>query len=369
MKKKIPWHYHDRARGIYYDGLKEIDLEPIIKLKEQYDAGNKNILSELVDKVIEAQEEKNYEQYLIYAANNGNKTAKLALDRLKKSNKKGSVTSSYAYDKFVVFFILSIIVLTIGFVAIFYYFTFLLALAFFLVGIVICFFIIYIIMKLEIRRYNDDDKEPTSDIAKYGIDLEKATVKELVEHFHMTYSSEERKEFVNLHRHQYVLNEQKDIFLKRKKEVIEYLKERQNYVDGYYVKLDEISGLEKYFYKYDRWAEWNRVVFEGKLDTKRADEEAIKLGLPNNKEMRRLYPKAFALMKALGIALNYPYNDIGNITLKNIINGKDSAAAINETEQYINGKMSIVDIDKFSIDMKKLVRAYLNRALDTDVSY
>lgn len=32
MKKKIPWHYHDRARGIYYDGIKEIDLEPLITL-------------------------------------------------------------------------------------------------------------------------------------------------------------------------------------------------------------------------------------------------------------------------------------------------------------------------------------------------
>lgn len=369
MKKKIPWHYHDRARGIYYDGVKEIDLEPIIKLKEQYDAGNKNILSELVDKVIEAQEEKNYEQYLIYAAKDGSEAAKIALDRLKKSNQKENVTSSYTYDKLLVFLLIAIIVLVIGFIAIFYYFTFLLALAFFVIGIVICFLVIYITMKLEIGRYKDDNKEPISDAGRYGIDLEKATVKELVEHFHMTYSNEEGKEFVNLHRHQYVLNKQKDIFLKRKKEVIEYLKERQNYVNGYYVKLDAISGLERYFYKYDRWAEWNRVVFEGKLDTKRADEEAIKLGLPNNKEMRRLYPKAFALMEALGIALNYPYNDIGNITLKNIINGKDSSAAIKETEKYINGKMSIVDIDKFSIDMKKLVRAYLNRALDTDVSY
>ncbi|WP_337361600.1 hypothetical protein [Phascolarctobacterium succinatutens] len=58
MKKKIPWHYHDRARGIYYDGIKEIDLEPLITLKELYDYGNTSVLNDLVDKIIEAQEEK-----------------------------------------------------------------------------------------------------------------------------------------------------------------------------------------------------------------------------------------------------------------------------------------------------------------------
>ena len=35
MKKKIPWHYHDRARDIYYDGIKEIDLEYLLEVNQK----------------------------------------------------------------------------------------------------------------------------------------------------------------------------------------------------------------------------------------------------------------------------------------------------------------------------------------------
>ena len=117
---------------------------------------------------------------------------------------------------------------------------------------------------------------------------------------------------------------------------------------------------------YDKY---NRLIFTGKIDEKKEDVEADKFGLPRPSEVKKTYPRVSALMEALSIAENYPYNDIGNVTIRRIINGEDYDLALKDVDKYINGNLSIADISEYAIDMKKVVRAYLERNLDADVTY
>lgn len=369
MKKKIPWHYHDRARGIYYDGIKEIDLEPLITLKELYDYGNTSVLNDLVDKIIEAQEEKNYKIYLEKAATNGNDLAKGALMGLEKAGQGSNNEPAWELDGFVKFILVSIFICVVAFIGIWYYYTFLYAFAFLCTFVLLWVGVFWVIAKIYQRKYNNEEISHLSDYEKYSIDLATATTKELVEHFHMTYSLEDGCEFVTLGRNQYVLNERKDIFVKRKNEVLVYLKERQSFINSYYDKLDKIPGLAKYFQLYDMWHKYNRLIFTGEIDEKKEDVEADKFGLPRPSEVKKTYPRVSALMEGLSIAENYPYNDIGNVTIRRIINGEDYDLALKDVDKYINGNLSIADVSEYAIDMKKIVRAYLERNLDADVTY
>ena len=369
MKKKIPWHYHDRARGVYYDGIKEIDLNPLIKLKELYDYGNISVLNDLVDKIIEAQEEKNYKIYLEKAATNGNDLAKRALMGLEKAGQGSNDEPLCELDGFVKGTLVSFFICVVAFVVIWYYYAFLYAFAFLCTFILLWVGIFWITAKFYQRQYNTVETSQLSDYEKYSIDLATATTKELVEHFHMTYSLEDGCEFVTLGRNKYVFNERKDMFIKRKSEIILYLKERQKYINSYYDKLDKISGLAKYFQLYDIWHKYNRLIFTGEIDEKKEDVEADKFGLPRPSEVKKNYPRVSALMEALSIAENYPYNDIGNVTIRRIINGEDCDLALRDVDKYINGNLSIADVSEYAIDMKKIVRAYLERKLDADVTY
>lgn len=248
MKKKIPWHYHDKARGIYLDGVKEIDLAPIEELKEKFDNGDSSVLDELVDRIVETQEEKNSKKYLLIAAKGGNKTAEIAVNNLQTKSKNSNNDIISDIDWIGVFSLGVLIIFIVAGIGIWYYYNVFYALAFVLVTVLLWLAIIFVTMKVKEKRYAAADKHDMSDYARYGIDLRQATAKELVEYFHMTYSIENGQEFVNLGRHQYVLNERKEIFLERKQEVIQYLKERQVYINSYYKKLDNIRGLEEYFY-------------------------------------------------------------------------------------------------------------------------
>ena len=118
MKKKIPLHYQDRSRGIYYDGIKEIDLEPLITLKKLYDYGNTSVLNDLVDKIIEAQEEKNYKIYLEKAATNGNNLAKGALMGLEKAGQGSNNEPAWELDGLVKFILVSIFICVVAFIGI-----------------------------------------------------------------------------------------------------------------------------------------------------------------------------------------------------------------------------------------------------------
>ena len=57
------------------------------------------------------------------------------------------------------------------------------------------------------------------------------------------------------------------------------------------------------------------------------------------------------------------------MTIRRIINGEDYDLALKDVDKYINGNLSIADVSEYAIDMKKIVRAYLERNLDADVTY
>lgn len=350
-------HMEDKVTGVEWCGSVEMDKDLSNDLRRQADEGNTQALNELADMIIFHEEVENYENYIKKAASLGHAASKEVLEKLQE--KRSEHRKERVKEISLILFLLMPLW---GSVAAWYFYDWGTAtMWFWITGLLVVAVGCYLWernQREEEKRAAEYEKEHYDEI-HYNIDLVKASPGELVKRFALRLVVDENGEMVRFGRDSYVFKERKEVFISRKSEVVEYLKEQEQCYKRYLKGLSNIEGLEEFLQdetKKNKVIDYIEQYHNTFKKNDLTDEEKQKALADFVEYYDEDYPEASAVFELCIYTMKDKFEYMSQWSLQEILSGEPYKKVMEKFHEYTFKNKGLVTSMPYGIDVIGVIR-------------